>query len=1167
MMKKTLENKMQIKILVGRLAVASYLSLFLLVLLSGNVSGGSIPYHLIEGGVCQSSIPGLVDVSECNVCVSPEVCAKSCVSEDFCSADTRNNKWSNNNIIIAFNLSLIPSAAFFSFNGHGDFRFSLNGDRIFFDVTNENFYRIYHRERGEYIIQSAFKEIANPPDYLINGRNIFDCSFRGNPNIYLKMMDFTLIFNDNDDDGHIDGFNDCDPNSPDIYFGAPEICGDGIDQDCDGADLVCDESEQGCSDLRALWINEGYGPNSKCCGDDGSDDNFCSLFNNGYSACYNSTWYGDGDGINYSCECGNSGIQGTCDNMEEGCWTNNNQCCGDDGVNDRFCDGSIGNSVGACESGIYKTEADLSEFVCNCITGLGRWSLSGDAGGGKCCGDDEKEYYNTRRTIQNFIGDEIVNQDDSACCDNMSDCVYNGLCYPANDSIAGVYDIDSDNEAEICVSVLSDGSVVGVWDDADRSKELCELLNRTKKTKWMDSNPICERGRCSEFLDAPSGEFCCGDDENEFFLEGIPDVCFKNITGCLYKDEVRRQYKVFEAGSILGDMYCEKDNGTYRWLYRTNLIASELLNIAKNKDEYTLFCDDYKSALNYYDYSLDSFPVSRYFSGIVGDTHLCGNELIGAHRNDPCVNNVCVLRYKMLSKDVVVFGASLNKDIGEFSLPFKATLRCVSDCDNVPEDGEYHSCRMDCSGVYAYYNKKLKSVIYSNYPITSFSSMGLWQRFLVFIRNPFRAIFSYLRSKVNRPSWNQKNVLNLTKKYSRIYFAREGAQRIEGIAESTRKGEFSSITFSCYRGMICDSLNLFSLNKRNFWTYCNYEDSGGKTYVLINKSFSQETKEGLWQDLTARLRPRLSNNIPETEPFVSLDFPSSVREYETVRFKISIDGCTPPPYNYVLQFGDGNSETGTIHGYEAEVTHTYLGDVCNRGVCGILLEVTDSKNNIVRIQKTINLVSAPELAMSPQEALLVVGATKQFYASGGVGPYSWSIVSGPCSINQNGLLHANAFGVCKIRLEDSVGHTVDSGDIRVIETGKCNIRRGNCNLDENCLFKLSDERDAHASLDCSDYFEYSVCCPNVIEKDMAGCEVGLLRLSDVRDAHAGVYSTSQFANPLCIKSSDPRYTLSCHTSNSCSDTEFCIVALSDEDDAHVSDCDSGFGIKICCSIS
>ena len=50
--------------------------------------------------------------------------------------------------------------------------------------------------------------------------------------------------NDADGDGFIATFPtsdlyDCNDNDPSIFLGAPEICGDGIDQDCSGADLAC----------------------------------------------------------------------------------------------------------------------------------------------------------------------------------------------------------------------------------------------------------------------------------------------------------------------------------------------------------------------------------------------------------------------------------------------------------------------------------------------------------------------------------------------------------------------------------------------------------------------------------------------------------------------------------------------------------------------------------------------------------------------------------------------------------------------------------------------------------------------------------------------------------------------------------------------------------------
>lgn len=76
------------------------------------------------------------------------------------------------------------------------------------------------------------------------------------------------VCQDADKDGYKDsscGGNDCDDRNPNIHPGAIEICGNGIDEDCSGADLTC---PQGCTDND----HDGYGIGCPL-GDDCDDNN------------------------------------------------------------------------------------------------------------------------------------------------------------------------------------------------------------------------------------------------------------------------------------------------------------------------------------------------------------------------------------------------------------------------------------------------------------------------------------------------------------------------------------------------------------------------------------------------------------------------------------------------------------------------------------------------------------------------------------------------------------------------------------------------------------------------------------------------------------------------------------------------------------------------------
>ena len=77
---------------------------------------------------------------------------------------------------------------------------------------------------------------------------------------------------DLDEDGQSVSQGDCNDLDATIYTGAPEVCGDGIDQDCDGADGVCEDidedgqtvSQGDCDDFDATI----YTGAPEICGDD-----------------------------------------------------------------------------------------------------------------------------------------------------------------------------------------------------------------------------------------------------------------------------------------------------------------------------------------------------------------------------------------------------------------------------------------------------------------------------------------------------------------------------------------------------------------------------------------------------------------------------------------------------------------------------------------------------------------------------------------------------------------------------------------------------------------------------------------------------------------------------------------------------------------------------------
>ncbi len=359
-------------------------------------------------------------------------------------------------------------------------------------------------------------------------------------------------------------------------------------------------NSNGDNDANSCVCKGGSWKANKCCGDDGSNDDYCS----GTSYCFDGSWYTDPDKKKYGCQ--------TCASKV---WLNN-KCCGDDGASVDYCAGS----TNFCLDGVKYTDPDKKKYGCETCASKS-WLKS------KCCGDDggatdtycdASGKYCESGTLHNdpdeseygcvTCGSKVWLS--NKCCgdDGGSTDTY---CGPTNKYCdSGVYITDYDQSSygcQTCGSKLwSSQETICCGDDGGATDDFCAAtsswycLTGSKTVDGDDSKKACT---CILGADHWARSTCC-DDAGEDFCQSATSGA-----GTWYCDDGAREPDAdttqpacdCEAGS---NLYTTKNSGNKRCCGGNAEEAGETWCESPTAGSGTWYCDgavrqddaDYKQA-------------------------------------------------------------------------------------------------------------------------------------------------------------------------------------------------------------------------------------------------------------------------------------------------------------------------------------------------------------------------------------------------------------------------------------------------------------------------------------------------------------------------------------------------------------------------------------------
>jgi hypothetical protein len=368
--------------------------------------------------------------------------------------------------------------------------------------------------------------------------------------------------------------------------------------------------------------------------------------------------------------------------------------------------------------------------------------------------------------------------------------------------------------------------------------------------------------------------FCS--EEEQCFVTSVSQATSNNTAEDFYKGNA--PICINPSESIL-DHYCQDGN----WTSRTKFLASKLVEVAGN-DEFILYCTNYKKAL--IDYGLETYlggelPKTVENTPDLGDlnieqpeeqTYTCfedinkisgGKDLVPQKENT-CINNMCVLRYKEGSKFKTAFATTLNKNLTDPSSYLLAFGVAQEELNTICQ-GEDGFVKCDFDGNKMWYSQELNAIVYDKdgISLTPGPVMEVIQDFTDWFKDLFGIgtdLPEFENFVVEATNFNELYLLNKEGKKAKV--VRELAVNADQPQESILS-EYEGFTTP-----ICEYVNNLALpgelqtelllTVSNYSKYnCTEEEGKQKLQIIINKDDNEDDDEGLnyfWEKLTGKLR-------------------------------------------------------------------------------------------------------------------------------------------------------------------------------------------------------------------------------------------------------------------------------------------------------------------------